>query len=120
VPERIILDSSVVIAAALNTEGPTQQFMLDIDEVADLEIIWSQKLGYELHEKFYGTGTVAAEVEPVVKQFLLEWLDDDYLIALARRKKAWLVTYDSRLIASSPDDVNVVRPDELLHRLTRI
>lgn len=131
VTERIILDSSVIIAAAIKPHGSTYAFLGELER-SDIAIIWSQKLGYEIHEKFYSTPSIASAASIQVREALIEWLewrgtlvedvkldnplplaqdrDDDYLVALARRYRAVLVTLDQKLIDNMPSDVMALRP----------
>ena len=137
--ERVVLDPSVIIAAAIRPTGPTAAFLRRWVLRREFEVIWTQKLGYELDEDLHVKKGVADLVSPRLKEHAVKRLerharlvddvkldntlalahdrDDDYLVALARREKAIVVTLDRKLIEHCPPDVRAMRPHALLKEL---
>lgn len=133
---RLVVDTCVFVAAALKPGGTCNRFLerwLDHDA---FDVVWSQKLSYELHENFYANPMISAAVPPTVKVDTFTKLekrahlvedpklnnpvalahdrDDDYIVALVRSQQAILVTLDRKLMENLPSDMQAVRPGELI------
>ncbi len=137
---RAVVDPCVYIAAGRKPDGSTHAFLARGLDDGDYQIVWSQKLGYELQQTFEHPKQ-AQVIQPEWAEDLLADLDeqaelvndpkltnaeplphhrnDDYLVALAREEKVPLVTLDGKVLRNAPPDVEVMRPHKFLMEVER-
>lgn len=132
---RVVLDVNVFISAALSEAGAPAR-LLERWREGDLEVVVCPALLAEL-ERALGYPKVESRLGPDAAADLLELLAtasetvpdpdevpllrssdpaDDYLIALAMRERAHLISGDEHLLALA-DRAPVLRPREALDRL---
>jgi predicted nucleic acid-binding protein len=134
--KQAIIDPSVYVAMALRPTGATASFLKHWSPGDEFDVLWSQKLSYELHEDLNINKKFADVVPDDLKRRLFDDLehfaylvddvkldnplplahdrDDDYLVALACKHHVVLVTYDERLRKNAPHGVKIMRPAEFM------